>query len=129
MALRVLLADDQLATRHILRFNLEQAGFEVVEATDGVDAWNVLAKEQIHLLVTDENMPRLAGSELCAKIRQAPWLADLPVIMITAKVPTPGDDLLLKLGVAHCFTKPFSPRDLVAKICETLYANSVRSGT
>ncbi|MGH7136139.1 MAG: response regulator, partial [Pirellulales bacterium] len=115
-------------TRHILRFNLEQAGFEVVEATDGVDAWNIMAKEQIHLLVTDENMPRLSGSELCAKIRQVPGLADLPVIMITAKVPT-GDDLLHKLGVAHCFTKPFSPRDLVAKICESVNEKSVRAGT
>ena len=128
MALRVLLADDQLATRQILRFNLEQAGFGVVEATDGVDAWNVIQREQIHLLVTDENMPRLSGSELCAKIRQVPWLADLPVIMITAKVPTPGVDVLLKLGVAHCFTKPFSPRELVAKICECLYAKLVPSG-
>lgn len=124
MALRVLLADDQLATRHIVRFNLEQFGFEVLDATDGVDAWNILQKQQVHLLVTDESMPRLSGSELCERIRQTPSLAELPVIMITAKVPTPERQLLEKLAVAHCFSKPFSPRALVDKACEILHAKA-----
>lgn len=124
MALRVLLADDQLATRHIVRFNLEQFGFEVLDATDGVDAWNILQKQQVHLLVTDESMPRLSGSELCEKLRQMPALADLPIIMITAKVPTPDRELLEKLGISHCFAKPFSPRALVDKACEILHAKA-----
>lgn len=124
MALRVLLADDQLATRHIVRFNLEQFGFEVLDATDGVDAWNILQKQQVHLLVTDESMPRLSGSELCEKLRQMPSLADLPIIMITAKVPAPDRELLEKLGISHCFAKPFSPRALVDKACEILHAKA-----
>lgn len=122
MALRVLLADDQLATRHIVRFNLEQFGFEVLDATDGVDAWNILQKQQVHLLVTDETMPRLSGSELCEQIRQMPSLADLPIIMITAKVPAPDRELLERLAISHCFAKPFSPRALVDKACEILHA-------
>lgn len=124
MALRVLLADDQLATRHIVRFNLEQFGFEVLDATDGVDAWNLLQTRQVHLLVTDEKMPRLSGSQLCEKVRQTPSLADLPIIMITAKVPAPDRQLLEKLAVSHCFAKPFSPRELVDKACEILHARA-----
>jgi CheY-like chemotaxis protein len=122
MALRVLLADDQLATRHIVRFNLEQFGFEVLDATDGLDAWNILQKEQIHLVITDESMPRLAGTELCAKIRQTPWMADLPVILITGVVPFPTREAIEKLSISHCFLKPFSPREMVDKVCEVLHA-------
>lgn len=127
MALRVLLADDQLATRHIVRFNLEQFGFEVLDAIDGADAWNILQKQQVHLVVTDENMPRLSGSQLCGKIREMPALADLPIIMITAKVPAPDQQLLEKLEVSHCFAKPFSPRALVDKACEILHAKAQAS--
>ena len=122
MALRILLADDQLATRHIVRFNLEQFGFDVLDATDGLQAWDILQKEPIHLLVTDEAMPRLSGTELCAKIRQTPWLAKLPIIMITGTVPPPGRESLERAALSHFFTKPFSPRELVDKICETLSA-------
>jgi CheY-like chemotaxis protein len=125
MALRVLLADDQLATRHIVRFNLEQFGFEVLDASDGLDAWRILQSQQVHLLITDENMPRLTGTELCAKIRQVPRLADLAVIMITGKAPLPDRKLLEKLSVSHCFVKPFSPRELVDKACEILHAKVV----
>lgn len=122
MSLRVLLADDQLATRHIVRFNLERFGFEVLDATDGLDAWNILQKERIHLVITDESMPRLAGMELCARIRQTPWMADLPVILITGVVPFPTRETMEKLAIAHCFVKPFSPREMVDKVCEVLHA-------
>ena len=124
MALRILLADDQFATRHIVRFNLEQFGFEVLDATDGLHAWEILQKEQIHLLVTDESMPRLSGTELCTKIRGTPWLANLPVIMITGTALSPSPALLEKLGVSWFFSKPFSPRELVDKSCEILFARA-----
>ena len=128
MALRILLADDQIATRHIVRFNLENFGFEVLDATNGQHAWEILQKEQVHLLVTDEAMPNLSGSELCIKIRQTPWMANLPIIMITGVVPSPSRESVKTLALSHLFTKPFSPRELVDKICETLSAQTVGCG-
>ncbi|HET6879536.1 MAG TPA: response regulator [Pirellulales bacterium] len=124
MALRVLLADDQLATRHIVRFNLEQFGFEVLDATDGQEAWKILNEQQVHLLVTDDNMPRLSGIQLCEKLRQVPALACLPVVMITAVAPAPNRATLERLGIEHCFMKPFSPRELLDKICEILWTKA-----
>lgn len=128
MALRILLADDQIATRHIVRFNLEQFGFEVLDATDGQHAWEILQKEQVHLVVTDETMPRLSGTDLCARIRQTPWTAGLPIIMITGTIPPPDRASLEALALSHFFTKPFSPRELVDRICEALSAKAEGCG-
>lgn len=122
MGRRILLVDDEFQTRKIVRFNLESAGFEVVVATDGLEAWNALHRVPIHLIVIDEIMPRLSGSGLCEILRQESRLAGIPLVMITAKEP-PFDDLTLaSLGISHCFRKPFSPLDLVRKVGELLGA-------
>lgn len=120
MGRRILLVDDEFQTRKIVRFNLEQAGFEVVVATDGLEAWNALHRVPIHLIVIDEIMPRLSGSGLCEMVRQERRLADIPLVMITAKEPPFDEETLESLGIAHCFRKPFSPLDLVEKVNELL---------
>src|SRR5688572_23620648 len=85
MAPRVLLVDDEL---HILRaaeFKLKRQGYEVVCALDGEEAWERIGESRPDIVVTDCQMPRLNGLELIERIRQTPDLADLPVIMVTAK--------------------------------------------
>lgn len=114
---RILVAEDSSALANVVRFNLQQAGFEVVVARDGLEAWQLLQAEAFDLLVTDHQMPELSGCELCGRLRQDARLSKLPVVMLTAK----GLELELprlrqELGVREMLFKPFSVRELVAKI-------------
>jgi two-component system chemotaxis sensor kinase CheA len=82
---RVLVVDDALIVREVERSILEQAGYEVVTASDGVEALAVLAGQPCDLVVTDVDMPRMDGMQLTTEIRRLPKLARLPVIMLTAR--------------------------------------------
>ncbi|HET6883253.1 MAG TPA: response regulator [Pirellulales bacterium] len=127
MRRRILLVDDEFPTRKILKFNLEQAGYEVFIANDGLEAWEALRRVPIDLLIIDEIMPRMTGSSVCEMVRDA-GERPIPVVMITAKTPPFTGEVLESLGVAHCFAKPFSPRDLIAKVDELLSNASAAIG-
>lgn len=120
MPLTILLADDQYHTRAIVKFHLEQAGFQVVEAGNGLQAWEELQRRQVDLLITDMKMPGLSGIELCQKIRQEPRLNGLPVVMFTAFALQLDAQTREELGISRFETKPFSPRRLVSAVCEAL---------
>jgi two-component system chemotaxis sensor kinase CheA len=80
----VLVADDSITTRMLIRNILEAAGYRVSVAVDGLDAWTTLKAERFDLLVSDVDMPRLGGFDLTARIRQDPEVHDLPVVLVTA---------------------------------------------
>ena len=80
----VLLAEDTLTTRALERSILEGAGYEVVEAADGADAWRLLNERAIDIVVSDVDMPRMGGIELCTAIRSSPRLSDVPVVLVTS---------------------------------------------
>jgi two-component system chemotaxis sensor kinase CheA len=82
---RILVVDDAMIVREVERSILEQAGYEVVTASDGVEALAVLAGQPCDLVVTDVDMPRMDGMQLTTEIRRLPKLARLPVIMLTAR--------------------------------------------
>jgi len=117
MAKRILLCDDEL---HILRaaeFKFKRAGYEVVCASDGQEGWEQIEKQRPDIVVTDCQMPRLSGLGLAEKIRTTPATADLPVIMLSAKgFEISPDELRLKYGVRSLMAKPFSPRELFARV-------------
>ena len=81
---RVLVADDSITTRTLERTLLEEAGFEVLLAVDGEEAWTLLGRERVDIVVADVEMPRADGLELCRRIRADPRLRALPVVLVTS---------------------------------------------
>jgi CheY-like chemotaxis protein len=118
---KVLVAEDNAALATVVRFHLERAGFSVTVARNGQDAWEQLQEQTFDILVTDQQMPFLSGSDLCARLRDIPQLAPLPVVMLTAK----GLEMELgfvrdQLGVKEVLPKPFSVRQLVSAVENSL---------
>jgi len=117
MTKRILLCDDEL---HILRaaeFKFKRAGYEVVCANDGQEGWEQIENCRPDIVVTDCQMPRLSGLGLAERIRQTPETAGLPVIMLSAKgFELPSAELRSQFGIRYLMAKPFSPRELFARV-------------
>ncbi|MEM1071011.1 MAG: response regulator [Planctomycetota bacterium] len=106
----ILVAEDSSVLRLILERTFRLAGFSVSTAVDGLDAWEQAEQNDFSLVVTDQQMPRMSGSELCERLRQSERLSETPVIMITAKAyELDQQQLRDELGVVAVFVKPFSP--------------------
>jgi len=111
--LRVFVVDDEDDIREIIRFNLESEGFIVEEAANGWDAWNRLEKKTPDVAILDVMLPGLNGIDLCKKIKGK---YDIPVLMITARTGETDAVLGLETGADDYVRKPFSPRELIARI-------------
>jgi len=122
MSKRVLIADDEANIVASLEFLMEQAGFEVRIATNGREALEVAQSFVPDLVLLDVMMPEKNGYEVCQSLRQDAALAQVKIVMLSAK----GRDIEvakgLELGADAYVTKPFSTRDLVAKVREMLGA-------
>jgi DNA-binding response OmpR family regulator len=110
--MKALIVDDDRVLADVLAFTLRRAGFEIVLAHDGETALQRFAEELPDLVVLDVNMPRLDGFAVCRRLRQ---LSDTPIILLTVRGEE--DDIVrgLELGADDYMTKPFSPRQLVAR--------------
>ncbi|MCI3919550.1 response regulator transcription factor [Paenibacillus sp. TRM 82003] len=113
MGLKVLVADDDPNVCEIIRIYFKQQSIELIEAYDGVAALELVEKESPDLVILDVMMPRMDGYETCREILKR---YDLPVIMLTAKGEEFDKVLGLELGADDYMTKPFSPRELVARM-------------
>jgi CheY-like chemotaxis protein len=114
---RILLAEDNPALAQVIQFNLERAGYTVVAAGDGQEAWQHLEQGPFDLLITDEQMPRVTGRELCARVRESRNHPEMPVVFLTAKcLELDRQRLEDELRVAQVLGKPFSPRQLVETV-------------
>jgi CheY-like chemotaxis protein len=123
MSKRVLVVEDNLAMRAVVRFNLQRAGFEVTVATDGLDGWRALEghPKPIDIVVSDEQMPEMTGLELCRRMRDDERFAQVPLILLTAKgFELDAESLRRELGVVRLMAKPFSPRELVLAVNDAL---------
>lgn len=114
MAQTILVADDEAQLVRVVRGYLEQAGFRVVTARDGQEALFVARQEKPDLVVLDLMMPRLDGLEFTRRIRTEQ--PQLPIIMLTARVEETDRIIGLELGADDYVPKPFSPRELVARV-------------
>ena len=112
---RVLIVDDEPPVREMLAVALEMAGFEVTEADNAATALNQVASSIPDLMLIDWMMPQVSGLELCRRLRRNPDTASIPLILLTARGE---EDAKIKgLEVADDYiTKPFSPRELVARL-------------
>ena len=112
----ILLVEDEAAVRGMVRFALEQAEFKVIEAPDALTAQERIAEKRPDLVLMDWMLPDTSGVELTRRLKSDEFTRDVPVIMLTAR--TEVDDRVkgLEAGADDYVPKPFSPRELVARI-------------
>jgi DNA-binding response OmpR family regulator len=113
MAERILLVDDEPSVHEVVRAYLERDGFEVASADNGRSGLALAERAPPQLIVLDLMLPDLSGEELCREIRRR---SDVPIIMLTAKSSEDQRVVGLELGADDYVVKPFSPRELVARI-------------
>lgn len=122
MPQHIIVCDDEPHIVRAISLKFARAGFEVQSASDAESCWELLHRHPPALLITDYTMPGQNGAELVKRIRSDEVLADLPVILLTAR----GFELaeqtgeLVGLNLSAMVTKPFSPRELVVKVYEIL---------
>jgi two-component system, chemotaxis family, chemotaxis protein CheY len=104
----ILAVDDSATVRKFVSVSLSMQGFQVVTASDGMDALEKLPQQQVDLLVTDLNMPNMDGFELIRALRENPQYKDLPVIILTSLTDDVSRETGAKLGVKSFLVKPFS---------------------
>ncbi len=116
MAHRILVVDDDKQIVRLVQSYLEKAGYSVLTAYDGDDAQRVIRREHPDLVVLDLMLPGRDGYEITRWLRADPHLAATPILMLTARVED-GDKVLgLELGADDYLTKPFNPREVVARV-------------
>ncbi|WP_188453435.1 response regulator transcription factor [Virgibacillus oceani] len=114
MKKKILIVDDEISIVTLLKFNVEQAGFETDVAYNGLEAINKAEKNAYDLIVLDLMLPELDGMEVCKQLRRNK--IETPILMLTAKDDEFDKILGLELGADDYLTKPFSPKEVVARI-------------
>ena len=120
---RILVVDDEPKIVKLARDYLERSGFTVLTAADGRAALSAARSEKPDLVVLDLNLPGLDGLDVCRTLRRE---SDVPIIMLTARIDETDRLIGLELGADDYITKPFSPRELVARVRAVL--RRVRGG-
>jgi DNA-binding response OmpR family regulator len=113
MSKKILLVDDEPEILEICRDYLKAASYDVVTAKDGMQGLSIFRRERPDLIVLDLMMPEMDGLDLCRAIRRE---RNVPIIMLTARVEETDKLIGLELGADDYMTKPFSPRELVARV-------------
>jgi len=116
-SIKVLVVDDFATMRRILKGALKQLGFkDIIEAEDGAMALQELKKEEVGLIVSDWNMPKMTGLDLLKKVRAHDKLKAIPFIMVTAEGQKENVIEAVKAGVSNYIVKPFTPETLREKL-------------
>ncbi|MBD7962592.1 response regulator transcription factor [Fictibacillus norfolkensis] len=114
MSQKLLVVEDEISISTLLQFNLEQAGFQVVTAMDGKSGLKKAESEEPNLIILDLMLPEMDGIEVCKELRLRKL--NIPILMLTAKDDEFDKVLGLELGADDYMTKPFSPREVVARV-------------
>ncbi|NIQ94051.1 MAG: response regulator [Desulfuromonadales bacterium] len=113
---RILIVEDDKDIVELVRYNLEREGFQVVAVGDGLTGLAQVKKSPPDLLLLDLMLPQLSGLEICKELRRDEKFARLPILMLTARGDEADRVVGLELGADDYVTKPFSPRELVARV-------------
>jgi two-component system alkaline phosphatase synthesis response regulator PhoP len=117
MSRRILLCDDELHILKAAEFKFKRAGYEVISAGDGEEAWELIRQQTPDLLITDCQMPRMNGLQLAERLKTELATYRLPVIMLSAKgFELSTDELRERFGILALISKPFSPRELFERV-------------
>ena len=120
MTKKILTADDSPSMRQMVAFTLKEAGYDVVEAEDGVDALNKLKADKVDMVITDLNMPNMDGLQLIEAIRGIPDYKFIPIIMLTTESDESKKRAGKSVGATGWLVKPFKPPQLTAVIKKVL---------
>jgi len=110
---KILVVDDEREIVKVVRAYLEEAGFSVITASDGQEALTAFRHERPALVILDWMLPKLSGLDVCRALRKD---SDVPIIMLTARVEETDKLIGLELGADDYVAKPFSPRELTARV-------------
>lgn len=109
----ILIVDDEKEIVNLVGIYLENEGFDIIKASNGLDALNIIENREVHLIVLDIMMPKMDGMEVCMKIREK---KNMPIIMLSAKTEDMDKILGLTTGADDYITKPFNPLELIARV-------------
>lgn len=113
MAKTILAVDDSASIRQMVSFTLKSAGYEVVEAVDGMDGLEKAKSKSINLVLTDQNMPRMDGLSLIKSLRAMPQYAAVPILMLTTESSDAMKTQGRAAGATGWLVKPFDPQKLI----------------
>lgn len=113
MAKTVLAVDDSASIRQMVSFTLKSAGYDVVEAVDGMDGLEKAKTKSINLVLTDQNMPRMDGLTLIKNLRGIPQYASTPILMLTTESSDAMKSQGRAAGATGWLVKPFDPQKLI----------------
>ncbi|MCK4508284.1 MAG: response regulator [Desulfuromonadales bacterium] len=116
MAKQVMMVDDSLTVRKVLRMTLEKEGYELIEAENGSQALERFPDNGIDMLVTDLNMPEMDGIDLIKEVRQKPGSRFMPIIMLTSESQPEKKKEGKAAGASGWITKPFKPEQLLSVV-------------
>ncbi|NLV76280.1 MAG: response regulator transcription factor [Tissierellia bacterium] len=114
MSTKILVVDDEHSIVELLKYNLENSGYEVKEAYDGEEALNMVSQERFDLIILDLMLPKIDGIEVCKRLKEEYF--HIPIIMLTAKSSEADKVLGLNIGADDYITKPFSVKELIARV-------------
>ena len=116
-SIKILIVDDFATMRRILKNILKQLGFKnLVEADDGTTAWDVLENQEIDLIISDWNMPKMTGLELLKKVRASTKYKTAPFLMVTAEAQKQNVIEAVQAGVSNYVVKPFTAEAIADKL-------------
>jgi two-component system, OmpR family, alkaline phosphatase synthesis response regulator PhoP len=114
MSKKILVVEDEQSIATLLKYNLEQSGYAVITANDGEEGRDMAIDQLPDLMILDLMLPKMDGIEVCKELRQKK--VNIPILMLTAKDDEFDKVLGLELGADDYMTKPFSPREVVARV-------------
>uniref|UniRef100_A0A7V3ZVW5 Response regulator n=1 Tax=candidate division WOR-3 bacterium TaxID=2052148 RepID=A0A7V3ZVW5_UNCW3 len=117
---KILLVEDEENLREILKYQLENAGYQVYTAADGMEALNLARKHKIDLIILDLMLPKLDGFTVCRLLKFSEQYKKIPLIMITARTNPEDRERGVGMGADFYLTKPLNKEELLEKIAELL---------
>jgi len=122
---KVLIADDEAHILYVVKVKLQKGGFDVVTAMDGREALDLAVKTGPSLIISDLQMPLMSGLEVATALSRDDATKHIPIILLTAKGFEVDDQVTAGTNIKMVMTKPFSPKDLLARANEVLGAAAV----
>ncbi len=120
----ILAVDDEAHILHVVSLKLKNAGYEVLTAQDGEEGLAMAIERRPNLVITDYQMPFMTGLELCLKLKEHEATADVPALMLTARGFSLSQEDLERTNIGGVLSKPFSPREVLARVGELLDART-----
>lgn len=124
---KILVIEDDASTMRFIEYTLEQEGYEVITATDGLEGLRKAQDEHPDLVLLDIMLPGLDGYEVCYQLRQKPETTVLPILMLSAKARQHDKDIGLKVGADDYLVKPADGSEIVARIKTLLTGTGEKS--